>query len=175
MNVLFQTHKSPIGTLFLAADEEGLLAVAHEGNWLRIRGAFSEPEEETSAILEACKQQLAEYFGGLRREFSLPLIFQGTKFQNEVWRALLQIPYGETRTYSEQAFAVNSPKAVRAVGRTNGLNPILIVVPCHRVIGSQGALTGYAGGLEAKKYLLELERKSAAEQKSYFPLERMSS
>ena len=104
--------------------------------------------------------QLQEYFAGKRTEFDLPLSFSGTEFQQQTWRALLTIPYGETRSYSEQAHLIGNPRAVRAVGRTNGLNPIGIVVPCHRVIGKSGELTGYAGGLDKKRFLLDLERKN---------------
>jgi methylated-DNA-[protein]-cysteine S-methyltransferase len=107
-------------------------------------------------LLETLRQ-LRAYFGGSLREFDLPLDPAGTDFQKRVWLELLKIPYGETRSYSEVAIAVGSPKAVRAVGAANGANPIPIVVPCHRVIGSSGKLTGYGGGLELKKRLLDLE------------------
>jgi len=112
---------------------------------------------ESNEIIDSTRIQLQEYFAGERTEFNLPITFDGTEFQKRTWRALLSIPYGQTRSYSEQAILIGNPKAVRAVGRTNGLNPIGIVVPCHRVIGKSGKLTGYAGGLDVKKFLLDLE------------------
>ena len=102
---------------------------------------------------------LKEYFDGKRREFDLPLKFEGTDFQKKAWNALLTIPYGQTRSYKEQAEAVGNKKACRAVGAANGKNPISIIVPCHRVIGTDGSLIGYGGGLEMKKSLLDLERR----------------
>jgi methylated-DNA-[protein]-cysteine S-methyltransferase len=112
-------------------------------------------------LLEA-GNQLAAYFAGKLREFHLPLEMAGTDFQLRVWNRLLQIPYGETRSYGELARALGTPAAVRAVGAANGANPIAIVVPCHRVIGSNGALTGYGGGLPLKRRLLELERSNTS-------------
>jgi len=106
----------------------------------------------------AAERQLAEYFSGRRKAFDLRLDFAGTEFQKKVWRALLTIPFGETRSYGEIAKQIGSPKAVRAVGAANGRNPISIVAPCHRVIGSTGKLTGFAGGLDTKAFLLDLER-----------------
>ena len=104
-------------------------------------------------------RQLQEYFAGCRREFSLPLAPRGTEFQRQVWYALEGIPYGETRTYGEIARAIGKPKACRAVGMANHRNPLSILVPCHRVVGADGSLTGYGGGLEAKQFLLELEKR----------------
>ena len=104
-----------------------------------------------------CVKQLEEYFAGERRRFDLPLDLRGTDFQQRCWQALLKIPYGETRSYADIARAIGQPSAVRAVGLANGQNPVAIVVPCHRVIGSDGSLTGYGGGLEIKRKLLELE------------------
>ena len=106
------------------------------------------------------EQQLNDYFAGKRKSFSVSLDFKGTEFQKKVWDALLTIPFGETRTYGQIAQQINHPKAVRAVGAANGKNPISIIAPCHRVIGSTGKLTGFAGGLEVKSYLLVLEGKS---------------
>ena len=108
-------------------------------------------------MLKACKEQLEAYFSRQRRHFELPLAGQGTNFQQSVWTALSEIPYGELRSYRDIAQRIGNPAAVRAVGAANGRNPLPIVVPCHRVIGSNGSLTGFAGGLEAKKMLLELE------------------
>lgn len=102
-------------------------------------------------------KQLQEYFDGKRKEFNLPILLRGTEFQKKVWQGLCTIPYGETRSYKELAELVGNPKAVRAVGGANNKNPIMIIVPCHRVIGADGSLVGFGGGLEVKKYLLELE------------------
>ena len=109
--------------------------------------------------MEEAARQLQEYFAGCRREFSLPLAPRGTEFQRQVWHALEGIPYGETRTYGEIARAIGKPKACRAVGMANHRNPLSILVPCHRVVGADGSLTGYGGGLEAKQFLLELEKR----------------
>ena len=115
--------------------------------------------KETPLILQAA-EMLWEYFSGRRKYFDgLPLYFEGTEFQKKAWNALLTIPYGETRTYKEQAEAIGNVKACRAVGAANGKNPISIIVPCHRVIGSDGSLVGYGGGLDVKAALLELERR----------------
>ncbi len=113
------------------------------------------------ARLARVREQLAEYASGSRRDFDLPLAPQGTPFQQTAWQALLRIPYGETRSYLEQARLLGNPAAVRAVGRANGANPIALIVPCHRVIGSDGSLTGYAGGLPLKQQLLQFEREHA--------------
>ncbi|HUI53609.1 MAG TPA: methylated-DNA--[protein]-cysteine S-methyltransferase [Bryobacteraceae bacterium] len=119
--------------------------------------ALSGEQNNDNALLREVATQLQEYFAGKRREFRLVLDMQGTEFQKRVWRQLETIPYGETRSYAQIAGAIGRPKAVRAVGAANGANPIPIVVPCHRVIGSSGKLTGYGGGLPLKKKLLELE------------------
>ena len=113
--------------------------------------------QETPVIKEAFAQ-LSEYFSGKRKTFNLPLLLKGTDFQKQVWQALLKIPFGETRSYKQIAEAIGNPKAVRAVGMANNKNPLLIVVPCHRVIGANGKLVGYAVGLDKKEYLLRLER-----------------
>ncbi|HTS64290.1 MAG TPA: methylated-DNA--[protein]-cysteine S-methyltransferase [Candidatus Acidoferrales bacterium] len=113
--------------------------------------------DDANPLLREAARQLRAYFGGKLREFDIPLNMQGTPFQKKVWEQLVQIPYGETRSYSQVAVAVGAPKAVRAVGAANGSNPVPIIVPCHRVIGSGGDLTGYGGGLPLKKRLLELE------------------
>ena len=111
----------------------------------------------SDAVLAACAAQLTDYFAGKRRHFELPLAARGTPFQQSVWDALADIPYGELRSYRDIARTIGNPAAVRAVGAANGRNPLPIVVPCHRVIGSNGTLTGFAGGLEVKRFLLELE------------------
>ncbi|MBV8199609.1 MAG: methylated-DNA--[protein]-cysteine S-methyltransferase [Acidobacteria bacterium] len=116
-----------------------------------------EPGPDAPPPLPELQRQLAEYFAGERREFALPLAPRGTEFERRVWRALVAIPYGETRSYAEIARTIGHPAACRAVGRANGSNPIALVIPCHRVIGSDGSLTGYGGGLPIKRFLLDLE------------------
>jgi len=148
---------SPVGVLKLVASSFGLVAVLWENdNPKRVRiGPTS--EDAADAILIEAKRQLKAYFAGDLKVFTLRLDFRGTDFQRSVWEALLTIPFGETRTYSEIACQIARPKASRAVGAANGRNPISIIAPCHRVIGSNGALTGFAGGIAAKEYLLRLE------------------
>ncbi len=140
----------------IQANAEGLLGV-----WFET--CTTKPDElgerdDRHPILTQAVTQLGEYFSGQRNEFELPLAATGTAFQNKVWRALMTIPYGETWSYQDLADAIGSPKAVRAVGMANGKNPISVVVPCHRVIGKSGKLTGYAGGVERKQRLLALEQ-----------------
>ena len=146
---------SPIAELTLVASEKGLRGVYMEGH----SKAPLTPEtwKENPSRFTAAIEQLGEYFSGKRKTFDLPLDLQGTAFQLQAWHALLEIPFGETRSYAEQAALINNPKAVRAIGLANGKNPVSIIVPCHRVIGKNGTLTGYGGGLERKRFLLELE------------------
>ena len=137
------------------------MAMAEEGGaltrlWLPGEGTPRIMPRQTPLLTEA-KTQLLDYFRGARREFDLPLAPEGTPFRRQVWDALLTIPYGETITYGELARRIGSPKAVRAVGQANHHNPLPIFIPCHRVVGANGALTGYGGGLELKQYLLNLE------------------
>jgi len=155
---------SPVGSLRLVAADEGLVGVYFPEHR---RARHLEAEDVSShPILERTRCELAEYFQGVRAHFEIPLapasIRGGTEFQHAVWRALLDIPFGETRSYADIARSMGRPSAVRAVGAANALNPISILVPCHRVIGGAGALTGYAGGLEAKQWLLEHEAASGA-------------
>ena len=166
------TVNSPIGPLFLAASAQGLVALefdARSPGQQTIRPnprdlrQKKEKEKKGYEIVEGPRQlqayatELEEYFAGKRREFKFPLDLRGTDFQQSCWRALLAIPYGETRTYADIARAVGKPTAFRAVGMANNRNPIAIVVPCHRVIASDGTLCGYGGGLDIKRKLLELE------------------
>ena len=139
---------SPVGPVTIA-ERDG--AITHV--------LFGECEEtgKRTALLAEAERQLNEYFAGARRAFDLPLRPEGTPFQRDVWNALRQIPYGETRSYAEIARAVNRPKAFRAVGMANHNNPISIIIPCHRVIGADGSMTGYGGGLDKKRVLLRLE------------------
>ena len=158
MTTLYTEMKSPLGTLLLTAETGSLIGVHFPGqkhdrprqpHWQR---ADDDP------VLAQARTQLAEYFAGERTRFDLPLAARGTSFQQAVWRALLAVPFGGTSTYGAIAAAIRKPSAVRAVGSAIGANPISIVVPCHRVIGRDGSLTGYAGGLERKAKLLALER-----------------
>ena len=142
-----RTIETPIGPLTLQADEAAVTAIRFGAD-----GA-----QDASPLLDAAEAQLREYFAGTWRTFDLPLAPRGTAFQQRVWAALRAIPYGETRTYGELAAAIGSPSASRAVGMANHRNPIPIIIPCHRVIGANGTLTGYAGGLEIKRKLLALE------------------
>lgn len=142
----------------------GKIAIGMEGGAVT-RLIFGEKLPEGAVVLElptvlsaCCKQELEEYFAGTRQTFDLPLAPKGTAFQQKVWAALREIPYGQTRSYGEIAAAVGNPKASRAVGMANHQNPISILIPCHRVIGKDGSLTGYGGGLDKKKWLLELEQ-----------------
>jgi O-6-methylguanine DNA methyltransferase len=173
MEILHSTMvSSPVGALFLAASRNGLVALEFDRRLpgqqtirpnprdLREESTGSRGPvrfENSETALRDYVRELEEYFGGARREFSFALDLRGTEFQVACWRALLAIPYGETRTYADIARAVGSPQGFRAVGMANNRNPIAIVVPCHRVIASDGTLCGYGGGLEVKRKLLELE------------------
>ncbi|MBF8795142.1 methylated-DNA--[protein]-cysteine S-methyltransferase [Pseudomonas monteilii] len=157
MSSAFTLMQSPVGTLTLVARGNSLAAVLWEQereNRVRL-GALH--RNDTHPTLKETARQLGEYFAGQRQRFELPLDFLGTDFQRQVWAALLTIPFGETRSYSEIARQIGNPSAVRAAGAANGRNPISIIAPCHRVIGASGSLTGFAGGLQAKQYLLALE------------------
>jgi methylated-DNA-[protein]-cysteine S-methyltransferase len=157
MSYTFITLATPVGELKLVANGSRLAAILWENDKPdRVRlGPMREAPD--NPILMRTAQQLREYFAGTRSRFDLDLEFAGTEFQKKVWAALLTIPFGETRSYSEIARQIGNPSAVRAVGAANGKNPISIVAPCHRVIGASGKLTGFAGGLEAKEQLLTLE------------------
>ncbi len=147
-----------IGTLFIAADAASLRAITCNKNEERIRTTLGRCKTGSNAIILATEQQLREYFDGKRIDFDLPIQFNGTEFQQKCWQALMRIPYGETLSYSGQASLLGQPGAARAVGTANGHNPISIVVPCHRVIAKSGEPGGYAGGIEIKKKLLNLEK-----------------
>jgi len=157
MGLVRKKIESPVGDLELFASDQGLVALLWENDRPgRVRLAESERDEQHPVLL-ATERQLREYFAGKRESFSIPLDMQGTRFQKDVWEALLTIPFGETRSYAQLAVQIGNPSATRAVGAANGRNPISIIVPCHRVIGSSGKLTGFAGGLETKAHLLKLE------------------
>ena len=145
--------ESPIGPLTLVAAQGALVEIQFTGQGVRV----NTEEEIQDPVLATCAEQLEQYFSGQRRAFDLPLAPRGTEFQRAVWSALATIPFGELRSYSDIARDIGRPRAVRAVGAANGRNPLPIIVPCHRVIGSNGTLTGFAGGLEAKRRLLQLE------------------
>ncbi|RRD67225.1 methylated-DNA--[protein]-cysteine S-methyltransferase [Comamonadaceae bacterium OH2310_COT-174] len=160
MTIFHQTIDSPVGRLLIAASDEGLHAiefpqgrhpVKRDTHWQESR------QESPHPLLSEAARQLGEYFAGQRRVFDLPLAPQGTDFQQRVWQALRAIPYGQTRSYAQLATAIGQPKAMRAVGAANGRNPLSIVVPCHRVIGANGSLVGFGGGLPVKTFLLRLE------------------
>lgn len=152
-----KTVASPVGRLTLVASDKGLAAILWENDRPgRVRLTIARQDRKHPVLLET-ERQLKEYFAGTRKRFKLPLDFTGTDFQKQVWKALLAIPFGETRSYAQIARQVGRPAAVRAVGAANGRNPISIVAPCHRVIGTNGKLTGFAGGLDAKARLLALE------------------
>jgi methylated-DNA-[protein]-cysteine S-methyltransferase len=155
--LVYKSVDSPVGRLKLVATDEGLSAIlwpVERPGRVRLHPAI---EDDRHPVLVEAERQLAEYFGGRRKQFDLKLDFAGTAFQREVWSALLTIPFGETRSYAQIAQQIGRPAASRAVGAANGRNPIAIVVPCHRVIGANGSLTGYAGGLDQKRALLDLE------------------
>ncbi|WP_151716061.1 methylated-DNA--[protein]-cysteine S-methyltransferase [Acinetobacter sp. TUM15071] len=159
MQLMYMYMDSPVGALKLVAHDKALVAVMWDNeDHKRVR--LSELiEDRHHLMLHRVKQQLEQYFAGQRQQFDLPLDFQGTAFQQQVWQALLSIPYGETRSYKDIAIQLGNVKAVRAVGAANGKNPISIIAPCHRVIGSSGALVGFAGGLDKKQILLNIEQK----------------
>ncbi len=169
MKILRSTRfDSPVGPLFLAASSKGLVALEFDArlpgqqtirpNPRDVRAEAKQIQfDESAASLRSYVGELEEYFAGDRREFTFSLDLRGTEFQVACWRALLAIPYGETRTYADVARAVGRPQGFRAVGMANNRNPIAIVVPCHRVIASDGTLCGYGGGLDIKRKLLELE------------------
>lgn len=162
MQTVYKTMRTPVGELTLVATERGLAAVLWEDDSpTRVR-VKAEKADKNHPVLREAEQQLRDYFAGKRTSFSIPLDFLGTAFQKKVWAALLKIPFGETRSYGQIARQIGHPKAVRAVGAANGRNPISIIAPCHRVIGANGKLTGFAGGLEVKALLLRLESQEKA-------------
>lgn len=159
MKLVSRTLRSPVGELTLFATDEALVQIDFPERHNHTRGT---PAPEAAAVrehavLDHAARELTEYFQGRRRVFETPLQAAGTAFQQEVWMALREIPFGASRSYADIARAIGRPKAMRAVGLANGSNPLAIIVPCHRVIGRDGSLTGYGGGLEAKRWLLEHE------------------
>ncbi|KRL89306.1 methylated-DNA--[protein]-cysteine S-methyltransferase [Lactobacillus kalixensis] len=147
------TYKSPIGLLEIISIDDAIVGVDITDKKEQVNGG-----EISMKLAEKAVAELEEYFAGTRKSFDLPLKSEGTDFQQKVWQQLEKIPYGETRTYGEIAEPLDNPKAARAIGMANNRNPILILRPCHRVIGADGSLTGYAAGIKAKKFLLDLEK-----------------
>ncbi|MGN1023558.1 MAG: bifunctional transcriptional activator/DNA repair enzyme AdaA [Lachnospiraceae bacterium] len=169
-NISRDVLHSPIGDLRIIASQEAVLCVEQAGRERADAGETSSQipadrilsGDASGALVQDCEAELTEYFAGTRKNFDLPVSPEGTDFQKNVWQCLQQIPYGETRTYGELAAMAGSGKASRAVGMANHCNPVLILIPCHRVIGADGSLTGYAAGIEAKRYLLHLEKEHAS-------------
>lgn len=167
-HIIIQKYTSPCGDLVLGTFGERLclcdwtLGQKHESNRRRIaRLLHADFAEGLTPVIERATAQLDEYFAGVRRDFDVPLLFAGTEFQKKVWETLLTIPYGHTISYGEMARLIGMSSAVRAVAAAVGANAISIIAPCHRIIGRSGSLTGYAGGLEAKRFLLELENQES--------------
>ena len=158
-------YDSPLGKLGFAEQSGAIVQIAPEQCF-----SLSNLHQKETPLIQSAFQQITEYFNGNRKSFSFPISPQGTDFQKAVWKALQKIPYGETRSYSEIAKTIGNPKACRAVGMANHRNPILIVIPCHRVIGADQSLTGYAAGLHNKQFLLELEQKTVFQNHQIFNL-----
>lgn len=154
---VYKRVPSPVGRLTLVATDDGLAAILWENDRPHRVRLHLDVEDNGHPVLVETERQLAEYFAGRRKRFALTLDLSGTAFQRQVWNALLTIPFGETRSYAQIAQQIGKPSAARAVGAANGRNPVSIVAPCHRVVGSTGALTGFAGGLDVKARLLTME------------------
>lgn len=154
--IVYENYTTDLGEVGIAASDQGVVALQlHDAQRPLRLGPGWQPG--ATELTQLAALQLREYVAGNRRKFDLPLAPRGTEFQLRVWDALLQIPYGQTRSYSQQAQSLGQPSAIRAVARANGANPLAVVIPCHRVIGANGSLTGYAGGLQLKARLLTLE------------------
>lgn len=161
-NAVYDEIDSPVGELTIITSPAGLHAILWDNNRKNQQNEkiFKRlPQVKNEKTLTATKKQLKEYFQGQRKVFDLPLVIHGTDFQMQAWRQLLKIPYGKTISYGTQAAKIGDKNKARAVGMANGLNPISIIIPCHRVIGSQGHLTGFGGGIDKKAYLLDLEQR----------------
>lgn len=159
MNYNYYKFNSPIGYLHALSNGKKITALVFDSSWKSFikKQSYSLIEKKDS-VLSLTEKQLKEYFLGKRTQFNIPLELDGTQFQTQAWEALLKIPYGKTISYQEQALKIKNPKAVRAIGGANGQNKICIIVPCHRVVGKNGSLTGFGGGIEIKKQLLQLEK-----------------
>lgn len=157
-NLYTRYYPSPLGVLEISSDETAICSILFQDAEKLASPGLAE-SEESNDIIDTCFQQLDEYFAGERRVFDLPLAPKGTEFQQKVWHQLGHIPFGETTSYLQMAKRLGDEKVIRAAASANGKNPISIIIPCHRVIGSDGSLVGYAGDLWRKKWLLEHERK----------------
>lgn len=164
----FSSLPTPIGELGIFADNDAIFRIEFIDK-VQSHDVLTSGDHKENALTVLAKKQLVEYFAGKTTHFDLPLAPQGTPFRQQTWQALQKIPYGETRYYSQQAELMNNKKAVRAVGVANGANPIAIVIPCHRVIGKNGSLTGYAGGLQRKAWLLNFEQDLVQDKHSFTP------
>ena len=168
LDVAYATLDTPVGKVLVAATRRGLVRISFgavydfESVLADLSARVSPRLLESPGYFDGVRKELEEYFEGRRTSFDVPVALHGTPFQRRVWEALLEIPYGETTSYGELARRLGSPRAMRAVGLANGRNPVAVIVPCHRVIGADGTLTGYGGGLERKRLLLELESRRLA-------------
>lgn len=159
----FDYYKSPLGNMVILEEDNAIIRLSlctQKPEFLESSYSPDPMSHATTTLIENAKAQLTDYFQGTRQIFDLPLNPSGTSFQKKVWQALCQIPYGQTRSYKEIALAIDNPKGCRAVGMANNRNPIMLIIPCHRVIGSNGTLVGYAGGLDIKEWLLEHEKEN---------------
>ena len=159
MNLVQYKIASPIGSLYLVASEKGLQSISWTKHPVKLRKSLDRSCSSGERILDDTCRQLTEYFKEKRRRFDIPLDLEGTEFQKQVWKELSKIPFGQTWSYCDVAQRIKNPKAVRAVGSANGKNPVCIIIPCHRVIASDGSIGGYAGGIRIKQQLLKLEQK----------------
>ncbi|HHV27831.1 methylated-DNA--[protein]-cysteine S-methyltransferase [Anaerosalibacter bizertensis] len=158
MKIVYDTYDSPLGTIYIVVDEIGVRRIIlFENEWLEYRNKYNNIKQDRRLCNNVIRE-LDEYFNKERREFQVSLSIEGTEFRKKVWEALMNIPYGEVRSYSQIAEAIGNPKAIRAVGQANKANLLPIIIPCHRVVGKSGELMGYAGNkTSVKKFLLELE------------------
>jgi methylated-DNA-[protein]-cysteine S-methyltransferase len=157
-SISYLKMKSPLGDLYLLEKNQKLAAIYFEHDWKNYFKTQSDIEESKEKVLVETKKQLDEYFKGKRKKFEIPMQLEGTPFQIQAWKTLLKIPFGKTVSYKEQAQMAGKTKAIRAIGSANGCNQIPIIIPCHRVVASDGGLGGYSGGLKIKEYLLALEK-----------------
>ncbi|MGZ3692354.1 MAG: methylated-DNA--[protein]-cysteine S-methyltransferase [Pseudobdellovibrio sp.] len=159
MKYNYQTLNSPVGLLHAVSNSSKLVALVFDLTWADfLKKEKYELVEKSDDVIRQTAKELQEYFNGLRTGFDIPLELNGTEFQKQAWNSLIEIPFGKTISYAEQAVKIKNPKAVRAIGAANGKNKICIIVPCHRVVGKNGSLTGFAGGIQAKEMLLLLEK-----------------
>ncbi len=157
MEYYYSRFSSPVGALHLISNGDKLVALTFNNSWKEFSAKYPLLKNKKDKILRQAELELSEYFSGKRMSFTVPVDYSGTEFQNKAWKSLQKIPFGKTISYGEQAANISNPKAVRAIGRANGQNPICIVIPCHRVIGKDGSLTGFGGGIKIKEFLLNHE------------------